>query len=103
MIDLTISEEESKEQSGVEVDAPKYPYGLKITLDDGILEKLGITSLPTVGTKMNFTAVAEVCSTSSYQEQSGEAETQLTLQITGMELNGSQASSDSQATLLYGN
>lgn len=103
MVDMTMDAEEAKEQAQTDIgsDGPKYPWGLKITLDDGSLAKLGITSLPAVGTKFTFTAVSEVCGSSSYQDQSGEAETSLSLQITGMELvNGSQ-SNDDAATMLY--
>lgn len=101
MVDMTMSAEEAKEYAQPEAgDAPKYPWGLKITLDDDSLAKLGITTLPAVGTKMQFTAVCEVCSSSSYQDQGGEAETSLGLQITGMELSSPQSEGNA-ATMLY--
>lgn len=103
MIDMKMSPEEAKEQTEPSaLTAPKYPYGLSICLDDESLKKLGLTALPVVGSKVSFNAVAEVCSTSQYQDQSGEAETSLSLQITGMEIiSGAQPSADA-ARALYG-
>ena len=102
-IDMTQSKEEAKEygDSLMEGDAPKYPYGLKITLNDESLAKLNLTQLPAIGTKLQISATAEVCSTSAYQDQSGEAETSMSLQITAMELGGTQQSND-LASKLYG-
>ncbi|MDR8093064.1 hypothetical protein KPB05_37035, partial [Burkholderia gladioli] len=68
-----------------DTDQPAYPYGLSICLDDDALAKLGITSLPDVGTPFTLTARVEVCSTSQYQNQDG-ADRILSLQITDMEL-----------------
>lgn len=101
-VDMTMSSEEAKEQyEPTESDAPKYPWGLKLTLDDDALEKLGITSMPAVGTKMQLSATVEVCSTSAYSTQEGESEASVSLQITAMELSGANSASDA-ATMLYG-
>jgi hypothetical protein len=102
MIDMKMTAEEAKEQStSCDVERNPYPYGLRINLDDDALKKLGITTLPAVGSKLNFSAVAEVCSTSAYQDNGGEAETSISLQITGMEVTSAGKSSDDAATLLY--
>ena len=101
-VDMKMSREEAQEQyAPVTSDAPEYPYGLRISLDDDALEKLGLTQLPAVGTKMQLSATVEVCSTSAYSTQEGEAETSVSLQITAMELGTAQQSS-SAASLLYG-
>lgn len=101
-VDMKMSAEEAKEQyEPSAVDAPEYPYGLRISLDDDALEKLGITQLPAVGSKMQLSATVEVCSTSAYSTQEGEAETSVSLQITAMELGAAQQSSNA-ATMLYG-
>jgi hypothetical protein len=107
MVNMQMSVEEAREDYGVapadDGDLPKYPYGLTISLDDESLAKLGITSLPAVGTAMTLTARVEVCSTSQYQDRKGESESSLSLQITDMEVS---AASDSQpqsaASMLYG-
>lgn len=89
MINMKMSKEEAKEYTEPQPsDAPQYPYGLSIDLDDDSLEKLGITELPKVGAEMMITARVVVTSTSSYDTQGGEPEARVCLQITDMELAG---------------
>jgi hypothetical protein len=91
MVNMKLSPAEAKSMLGgccapTEADAPKYPYGLSISLNDDTLKKLGITELPNVGAKMKLVAVVEVCSTSQYAEQDG-VDKNVSLQITDMELD----------------
>ncbi|MDY7579361.1 hypothetical protein RGU70_13665 [Herbaspirillum sp. RTI4] len=105
MIDMKMSAEEAKEQTAPSESSEsesQYPYGLRVSLDDDALEKLGLTSLPAVGSKISFNAVAEVCGTSSYAQDGGEAETSLSLQITGMEVTSSAQTTTDAANALYG-
>ncbi len=88
MISMKLTPAEAKQEAGIapmDAEQPAYPYGLTICLDDEALAKLGITSLPDVGTPFTLTARVEVCSTSQYQNQDG-ADRNLSLQITDMEL-----------------
>lgn len=90
MKDMSLTAEEAKEYAGdmccgPDEKGPKYPYGLTISLNDGSIEKLGITSLPMVGTKVNIMAVAVVTSIEQRQDSDGENETSMCLQITQME------------------
>jgi len=88
MISMKLTPAEAKQEAGIapaDTDQPAYPYGLSICLDDEALAKLGIASLPDVGTPFTLTARVEVCSTSQYQNQDG-ADRNLSLQITDMEL-----------------
>lgn len=102
MINMKMTKEETREYtSPVEADAPEYPYGLSIDLDDGSLEKLGITDLPKVGDEMTITAKVVVTSTSSYDTQGGDPEKRVCLQITDME--ASSAPRVDTASVLYGN
>ena len=105
LVNMAMSDEERQEQYGDDAspDLPKYPYGLRLDLDDDALEKLGITSLPDVGTKMMITCQVEVCSTGAYQTAGSEKETSLGLQITDMEIgNSPTATTDAKsASLLY--
>lgn len=64
-------------------DAPKYPWGLSIDLNDATLGKLGITELPAVGAKMRLMAEVEVTRVSAHQDQGG-TEKSVGLQITSM-------------------
>lgn len=88
MINMKMSKEEAKEYTAVPDpgNAPEYPYGLRLSLDDDALEKLGITELPKVGTVMVLQARVEVCGTSAYSTQDKESEASVSLQITDMEL-----------------
>ena len=105
LVSMKATAEETREMSGAEIsDAPQYPYGLTIDLDDGSLEKLGITALPKVGTEMMVTARCVVKSISSYDTQGGEAESRVCLQITDMEIGQTENNNnDKRATMLYGN
>lgn len=89
LINMKMDAEEAKEQTQpTEKDAPEYPWGLCITLNDDSLEKLGVSELPKIGTKVTIMAEADVTSVSSYQTQGGEAELSVSLQITDMKLGG---------------
>jgi hypothetical protein len=104
MVNMKMSAEERKEYepATVESSAPDYPYGLCIHLDDDALEKLGITSMPAVGTEVMVMAKAVVKGTSAYA-RNGEADHRsVELQITDMELGQSSAGGNAAATL-YGN
>jgi hypothetical protein len=92
MIDMKLSKAEAKSMLGdccapSEADAPKYPYGLSISLNDETLKKLGIAEVPAVGAKMKLIAEVEVVSTSQYARQEG-TDKDVSLQITSMELDG---------------
>lgn len=103
MVNLKMSREERKEQTEVmAMDEPQYPYGLCIDLDDDTLAKLGITSLPAVGTAIQFTARAVVKSTSSNQYEGSEPESRMSLQLTDMEIGDASRSTSDSATALYG-
>lgn len=100
MVSMKMDKEEAKELVSPEVgDAPEYPYGLEIRLDDKALEKLGLSAPPEVGKVMTITAKVTVTSASSYQTQGGEAEANSCWQITDMEISDS---GKSAANVLYG-
>lgn len=103
MVNMKMSAEEAKEYSGLvsEANAPEYPYGLMIDLNDDSLEKLGIKDLPAVGAEMTLMARVVVTRVSSNQTQGGEAEACVGLQITDMELNRP-AGGSTMASRLYG-
>lgn len=82
-------------------DLPEYPYGLTVCLDKDSLDKLGITELPPVGTRMQLTTLVEVCSVSQYQNQSG-TDSNLSLQITDMELANGNSEPKPIANRIYG-
>lgn len=80
-------EESSADEAYPSPERSKYPYGLCVHLDDDMLQKLGITTPPAVGSSMLLQAQVMVTSTSSDVMHDGEVEGRLTLQITDMELS----------------
>lgn len=63
--------------------APVYPWGLALNLDSATLDKLGIESLPEVGSKL--TLVAEVSVTGANENKTtGGTSRSINLQITKM-------------------
>lgn len=70
MIDMKLKPE-AKTMLGepVELDAPEYPYGLRLCLDNETLAKLGITELPTIDAEFKITALACVVSVSQHESQ----------------------------------
>jgi hypothetical protein len=105
MISMKLTTAEAKSETMLgdpeESDLPEYPYGLSVCLDKDSLEKLGITELPSVGTVMQLTALVEVCSVSQYQNQSG-TDSNLSLQITDMELAAGNSEPKALANRIYG-
>lgn len=69
-------------------DGPKYPWGLNICLNNDSLEKLGVKSLPAVGTEVTIVAKALVASTSENATEGDGTRSSMDLQITDMQLDG---------------
>jgi len=88
LINMQLSKEEAKQEvSPSTEDAPKYPWGLEITLNDDSLTKLGVKSLPSVETEVTIIAKAVVSGVTERQSQGGENYRSLDLQITDMQLD----------------
>lgn len=83
---------------------PVYPYGLSLQLDNDSLEKLGLATMPEVGTTVTVQAKATVtgCSANQY-ERDGKTETRksCSLQITDMAVGG-EGKGDVASTLYDG-
>ena len=68
-----------------------YPYGLQINLEDEDLEKLGVDSLPKVGSVLRVLAKVEVTSISENESKEGGTRRSVSLQITEMGLGAESA------------
>lgn len=103
MVSMQLTAAEAKEYSvgGSNEDLPKYPYGLCLYLDDDSLKKLGMTSTPEVGAAMKLTAKVMVVGVGMDQQQDGDKEQRVSIQITDMELAAA-VSGPSTASVLYG-
>lgn len=106
MTSLKISKEEVKKKNASlsiasDGDGERYPYGTRLDLDKEALDKLGITDMPAVGTKMMLEAKVTVIG--SRQSASDKSEHRsIELQITDMEL-GSDGDEVSEGELTRGN
>lgn len=89
MINMKMSPKEAKEWSEPSPEnAPAYPYGLCIYLNDESLKKLGFTTAPAAGAELTLQAKVVVTSCGMNQQQDGDQEIRCDLQITDMELAG---------------
>ena len=104
MISLKLTPEEAKGETLLAEpepgDAPAYPCGTTLYLDDDTLLKLGISELPPVGTKFTLTAIVEVTGNNARENQEGR-ESSLDLQITDMELGAAQTNDADRAKRIY--
>lgn len=89
MKDLKITKKEAKAKSESMVigsaDQERYPYGLRLDLNNDTLEKLGMTKLPSVGTVLMFEAKAKVVA-SRQSATEGSENRSIELQITHIDL-----------------
>lgn len=102
MVNMKMTAEEAKEYTSAPVsvgDAPAYPYGLTVCLNDDSLKKLGYDNPPPVGVQLRLTAMVTVTSTGVNQQQDGDKEARCDLQITDMELTKPAP----DAAAMYGN
>lgn len=67
-------------------DAPRYPWGLQLTLDNDAIEKLGLDALPEVGASVQLVANVTVTAVSMNQTEGGDERKSVSLQITDMGL-----------------
>jgi hypothetical protein len=107
LVSMKLDPEEQAEQTpeAKEMEAPKYPYGSCLYLDETVLEMLGIKELPPVGTKFTIQAQAVVTGTSEREYEGGKHAT-LDLQLTdlGMEAGKGKKGADLKETAekIYG-
>lgn len=69
---------------------PRYPYGLTIHVDQDELEKLGLDTLPAVGTVCELEGKGKVTNISASADDSGKRKS-LTIQITHLAIDPGEA------------
>ncbi len=83
--------------TSVQKDVPKYPWGLRLNLNDDVLLKLGIP-LPEVSNTFTLVAFVEVTRASATEDQEGK-DLSCELQITDMRLIDTNTAPDKAAKL----
>lgn len=91
-----------KEMTAPMPEAPDYPYGLELRIDDDTLDKLGLDDLPPTGTVVHFRAVATVTGARASADQSGDRSS-IDMQITDMGITAisEPAKKRAKASVLY--
>lgn len=92
MIDMKMSEKEAKEYemgampvSGSDENPERYPWCLRFDLNDEVLEKCGVKTLPAVGDEMTITCKVKVIGTRQSATQKTDNRS-VELQITELDL-----------------
>jgi hypothetical protein len=101
---ITKAEQEKRTEPSAAIGSsagPDYPYGLQLQLDDETLTKLGLATLPKVGTAKTLIARVEVTSVSVHDDK-GTKRRSLSLQITECCLENETATRKPTADVLYG-
>ena len=99
---MKVSKKDKKkiEREIMVADEPKYPWGLRIHLDEDSISKLDMDKLPSAGDKKMLIAIVEVSEVGEHDSMNGKKRRNLQLQITDMSLE-KVASNDTLETL-YG-
>ena len=92
MVSMATKPEAKGESSCCDCSAPcscegekeKYPWGLRISLENDQLDALEMKSMPGIGSTMTMTCEVRVTGCREDERQDGEAERCLSLQITSM-------------------
>jgi hypothetical protein len=94
---MKLSKSEASETMPVEAkqDAPAYPYGLRLELNDETMKKLGLEELPDVGETMMLKAKVVVERVSQNDTKDGKRQ-DMSLQITEMELSEGEEEEDDE-------
>lgn len=85
----------------IATDAPQYPWGLSLHLDDDCLKKLGIEKLPDAGDELQLQAVVKVESVEQSDMAGGKKRRSMRLQITKCALGEEKPNAADQAKVIF--
>lgn len=104
MQSLLLTDAEASKEADYSQDKPKYPYGTSLYLNKDALAKLGMATLPAIGTEMMLTARVTVTSVSQNESLEGGNDMNLELQMTEADLTAVQETRTDldRANSLYG-
>jgi hypothetical protein len=95
---MKLDKKEQKKETEIAYDAPDYPWGLCVELNDDALDKLKLEELPDVGDEMQLIAKVTVTTVSENASRAG-ASRRVSLQITEMAIGPEQADGDPSGKL----
>lgn len=103
MTNMKMSAKEAREDMEPSMpDSPKYPWGLRITLNDEELKKLGVNQLPQAGSEMLIYAAVNVTESATMDTMDGGKSMRMELQITDLALLPKNMEENSPEKKLYG-
>lgn len=82
---LTKKDKSDLKESAVLSEAPEFPWGLSVNLDEDSLEKLKVEKLPEVGDEFEMIATVKATAVSENEDEDGTRRS-VSLQITDMAL-----------------
>jgi hypothetical protein len=80
----TAKEREEASEEAKEMQGPEYPWGLKITLGEDELEKLGLGENPKSGTRFKIEAEGYVCAERQGSSDDYVDDRSVTIQLTSV-------------------
>jgi hypothetical protein len=86
-MELSKKESEGSLPSLAKSDRPRYPYGLRISFENDTLKKLGLDTLPKVGSYVKLRAECCVVSVSSSEDEGGKPHRSMAIQIERLALD----------------
>jgi hypothetical protein len=98
LTNMAFTKAEIKERHSPKVEAcgsymgDKYPYGLRLDLNNEALKKLGLKSLPKPGKAMTLTAKVRVVASRMSERENGKPDRNLELQIVQLALDSDASS-----------
>lgn len=98
---LTKSEATDAMPTEAKQDAPAYPWGLRLELNDESMKKLGMEKLPEVGATLTLHAKVKVERVSQNDSAEGGKRQDMSLQITDMDLGESEKEEKPTEQKLY--
>lgn len=103
LVDMKMTADERRDiiEPGKPSEGPKYPWGLRIELNDEAMEKIGLPALPAAGETMILHAQVEVSTVNIHDVADGKKERSMSLQIKRMALESDKTSLDAEK-VLYG-
>ena len=84
MVNMKMTRKESKEMAVPSEIKQEYPWGLNIGLENDVLDKLGMDTLPKVGDIVKIEAIAKVESVSMSENSDKTKNRRVQIQITDM-------------------